>query len=269
MARIRRNLQKAWAEWLKKKSGEKQLGEYKPFLTVRDVPSRGFVHRIRGWKTHRIHHLFSNMELGYFLLLEWDKSVLDIREQYPIPLHETQDIAERLGIRHPRKPGTQELVIMTTDFLVDRSTSQGRIRTAHAVKPSKELAGKRTLEKLEIERTYWVEKGIDWTIVTELEIPEAFSKNILLLHSFWFPERIPEHAKRYMKIVAQELLGSNSTNSFASLCLQLDERIGFDPGSSLTVAKHMISTQKWRVDLSRPLDFSKPLQIHQNRVAYA
>jgi hypothetical protein len=48
---------------------------YRPFLTVRKVPSKGRVH-IRPALTHgRIVHLSSELELGTFLIFDWDLSV--------------------------------------------------------------------------------------------------------------------------------------------------------------------------------------------------
>lgn len=44
--------------------------EYKPWLTVRDLPSLGRVHRVFGHKSQRTHHLLSELELSVFLMLE-------------------------------------------------------------------------------------------------------------------------------------------------------------------------------------------------------
>jgi hypothetical protein len=42
-------------------------GEYKPWLTIQDVPSLGCVARIVGWKTNRIHHCMSKNEKNYLM----------------------------------------------------------------------------------------------------------------------------------------------------------------------------------------------------------
>lgn len=74
---------------------------YKPWLTVRDVPSRGLSSRILGWKTNRIHHFLAKEESSYFYTLDWSIIVIDIREQYPLlPQNSTLEIAYRLGIPH-------------------------------------------------------------------------------------------------------------------------------------------------------------------------
>lgn len=44
---------------LKKGIGQGHGKDYKPWLTVRDVPSQGLSTRVRGWKTGRVHHFLS------------------------------------------------------------------------------------------------------------------------------------------------------------------------------------------------------------------
>jgi len=153
--------------------GQGRGSDYKPWLLVQDVPSQGLATRIKGWKTKRVHHLLSNLELSYFYVLEWSPVVFDIREQYPLlPLEETLAIAEQCGIRHPTDPKTQEPVVMTTDFFISVPQSIKVIEQARTLKTAKDLQSQRTIEKLEIERRYWQGRDIDWGIVTEREIPD-------------------------------------------------------------------------------------------------
>ena len=54
------------------------LSQYK----VTDFSSLGRVSRIYSKKTQRIHHLLSDLQFRTFLLLEWEKKVIDIIENY-------------------------------------------------------------------------------------------------------------------------------------------------------------------------------------------
>ena len=56
--------------WIKEGRGSGRGSEYKPWLTVRDLPSKGRSHRIFGHKSQRTHHLLSDLELAVFLSLE-------------------------------------------------------------------------------------------------------------------------------------------------------------------------------------------------------
>src|SRR5438876_7959715 len=156
------------AKFIGEGRGQGEGAAYKPWLTVRDVPSVGFSSRIMGWKTGRLHHLFSNHESGYFHIGEWAKKVIDIREQYPLlPLENTLAIAESCGIKHPVNPKTKKPIVLTTDFLLTLEHEGQHVEQARTIKPFAQLASDRTLEKFEIERLYWGSLHTDWGIVTE------------------------------------------------------------------------------------------------------
>ena len=71
-------------KWIKEGRGSGRNHEYKPWLTVRDLPSDGHSHRVFGHKSKRAHHLFSDLELAVFLLLEWHFEIEEVREQFPL-----------------------------------------------------------------------------------------------------------------------------------------------------------------------------------------
>jgi hypothetical protein len=55
------------ARWIKEGRGQGVGADYKPWLTVRDVPSEVRSHRIFGHVTHCTHHLLSDLELATVL----------------------------------------------------------------------------------------------------------------------------------------------------------------------------------------------------------
>lgn len=79
-------------KWTEKKIAERQkagYGEgsgsaYIPWLEVFDLSSTGRSRRVWSSKTGRAHHLFSDVEHDIFIAAEWSRSVIDIREQYPL-----------------------------------------------------------------------------------------------------------------------------------------------------------------------------------------
>lgn len=70
--------------FLKEGRGKGEGSEYKPWLTIQDMPSIGRVSRIYLHKTQRIHHFFSDNETRVFYLLTWEDAITDIREFYPL-----------------------------------------------------------------------------------------------------------------------------------------------------------------------------------------
>jgi len=166
--------------WIKEGRGAGRGRDYKPWLTVRDVPSMGRSHRIFGHKSQRIHHLFSDLELAFFLVLEWQQKTLDIREQFPLQRETTTEIAEQCGIRHPSVKGVEHY--MTTDLLIEVSGSP-LPKFALQIKRSEDLGKPRTVEKLELERRYWERKEVPWFVATEKDVPGAVFQNIDWLYS--------------------------------------------------------------------------------------
>ena len=149
--------------------------DYKPWIMVQDFPSLGMVSRVSGTTTGRIHHLVSNLELSLFFLLDWSDNVTDIREQYPLTdLAYVIEIAEKAGIKYPYDRTSGFPYVLTSDFFLE--TNQGAM--VISVKPSSELGKPRVREKLEIERRYWTECGVQWSIATENEINRTKANNI-------------------------------------------------------------------------------------------
>lgn len=225
--------------------------DYRPFLSVRDVPSRGRSSRIKSWTNGRVCHFLSRLELYCFYLYEWDLSITDIREQYPLPLSETLEIAEEFKIKHPRNPRSRDFVVMTTDFVITKKQAIGITDYACAVKPSQDLLSTRTQEKLEIEYHYWTTRGIHWSIATEREIPEAFAKNVEWLHPYFSAESLLPHTETEIRQIApfltQMVLQHDiSLSKISAIC---DERLGLSLGTSLSIARYLIANREWRVDM--------------------
>jgi TnsA endonuclease N terminal len=148
---------------IKEKRGEGLLAKYIPWIFIHEISSSGVSWRILGEKAGRIHHLLSTLEKNVFLYLDNHPDVIDIREQFPLPLRQTLLIAEDHKVRHGQFRG--ETKIMTTDFLVDLKDRQ----VAISVKPFSKIT-KRFLEKFQVEKTYWASKGVRLICCTEREI---------------------------------------------------------------------------------------------------
>ncbi len=114
---------------------------YQPWLRAQDVKSRGNRSIVFGLKTFRNHHLLSSVESNFFYLAEFNDSVIDIREQFPLfPLRLTQQIANHLHFQHPMVRGVrgvpvEVLNVMTTDFLLTLRTPEGGLRYKALMNP--------------------------------------------------------------------------------------------------------------------------------------
>jgi TnsA endonuclease N terminal/TnsA endonuclease C terminal len=245
--------------------GQGEGVDYKPWLLIHDVASLGLVTRIQGWKQQREHHLMSNEEFAYFYQLEWSERVVDIREQFPLwPFEETQEIAGQLGIKHPDPHrGENAIVVMTSDFRVTTADGGDFVRT---VKTISDLKKRRTIEKFEIERCYWERRGVDWGIVIANEIPKSFVKNMAWLHphkQLVSPGILPENLQAvityFTALVAKKKL------ALATLATHLDTTYDLEKGSGLLLARHLIATRQWRVDMDTRINPSKPFVLLEER----
>ena len=76
---------------IKEGRGQGSGADYSPFIYTHKVSSQGRVHRLFGFKTKRIHHLPSDLELAIFLDLDWHREVEEIREQFFMNMHDTHE----------------------------------------------------------------------------------------------------------------------------------------------------------------------------------
>ena len=235
----------------KEKRGQGHGKDYKPYLTVRDVPSRGRVHRRPALTHNRIVHLLSDLELAAFLVFDWNSSVTDIREQFPLNPEVTIDIASRFGIKHPAYKGV--LQVMTTDFLVDMEVSGQCVNHAVSIKYADDLEDERTLEKQELERLFWEGEGVDWFIFTEQDVPVTSVKNIRWLaphiHSYDLED---EERIEVFERIAKELDGNQGEKLPVPL-KELDAKFSKTPGTHLQFFRHFAAQNAFLWDIhSKP-----------------
>ncbi len=241
-------------QYIREGRGQGTRNQYKPWLTVHNVPSKGIVTRIYSKKTGRIHHYLSRNEMLYHILLDNNPQVLDIREQFPLKLKETLRISEKLGYRHPSFGG--EVVVCTTDFLI---TTANHKLVARAVKPSKELSDARVREKLSIEYLYWKEHQIDWKIVTERDLNITKAENLIWLNSGeelcnLLPDsRIREQASEFF-------LGlyADPSVSFDCIIEATEDMYQLQPGTAITIFKALIRAGRISIALDQPIHLADP-----------
>jgi hypothetical protein len=236
--------------------GQGEGPNYDPWHRVQDFPSLGRVHRIFGWKTCRVHHLLSDLELKVFLHFQWPRSVTEQREQFALlPLEETLEIARDIGVRHPADPRTKCPVVMSTDLVL--TIDQGLKMPLHpcTVKYYQALDNPRTREKLEIERRYWAAPTRNSTlkIYTERQVSDEFVKNMLWVYPcYWLTDLYPltgPDVKRIATLLTHMALNDNLP--IRRVTQRCDRILRLDVGTSLAVVRHLIANRFWEVDVSK------------------
>lgn len=245
------------ARFVKEGRGQGYGTEYRPWLTVQDVSSLGRSSRIYSRKTSREHHFLSDIETALFLLFDWSDAVTDIREQFPLDREETRRIAADMGVRHPVDTQSRTDIVMTTDFVVNVRIGDTITLAARSVKPADELDKPRTLEKQEIERRYWHIKGVDWGLVTDLDLPAQRIKTLRWLHEMQslqhmtapYPDYWDDRCGRFMACLPQAT--GMSIKQFVRL---LESTQGFATGETLTVLRHLAANKRIVIDLDTKFD---------------
>ena len=226
--------------------------DYKPWLTVKDVPSSGRSTRLQGIHTGRTHHLLSDIERSLFYCLDWEDLIADIREQFPLDRSVTSQIAQACNIPHPRFPGVMTPMVMTTDFVVDAWVGGKMVQTAYAVKSGKDLDQPRTLEKLELERLYWESKGVEWSIVTPAVLPTRLIRNIEWVHNFYRLEGVVEPHPGFYQDAGHRMQAQVSASSWLSLqqfCENMEVRLGLGGEEGLMLFRHLLATKSVLCDM--------------------
>lgn len=198
----------------------------------------------------------------------------DLREQFPLSLeaacHElgaydvrlgvpnrpgTIEIAKQLGIKHPRVNGNGRSApwVMTTDLLLTLFyPGCGYQMLAISCKCGDPLADKRTKALLEIERHYWMVRGVMWLLITPSQYDESVELTLRNTMPWALEQPVTDAAKRAAVAVANDLDGfpiSAVLNSLESIL-----------GGDLDFAQRAFWQAVWSREI--PLDLRRGWRPH-------
>lgn len=254
-----------YEKWIKENRGVGDGSNYKPWLTIQDVPSIGKVSRLLGIKTRRQHDFFSDNETNYFYIAEFSDLTIDIKEQFPLlPIEETIVIAEELGIKHPTDPFSKEPIAITSDFLITIKDKNNQKIISRTIKQCSDLQ-KRQIEKFEIERRYWKKRNVDWGIVTEQEINKTLARNIELVYQFYELKNIKgfemynsEQIRTLANNFKASILGKSIVRNKS---YEFEEKMLLEGGCGISIFKHLIITKQISIDMLVPINVDKEILV--------
>ena len=189
----------------KRHRGEGHGADYNPWIHTNEVKGHlGTHHNPIDWKTGRTMHFLSDGEYWLYLILRFQDEVIDIREQYPLPVISTAYIAAQKGLRHPK--GKEGLIPLTTDLLVDYADGH---QEAYSVKYSEDdlLEHPKQIENLWIQMAYW--KGLSPQVAfnqvfTNININRTYAENIARIVQYWHRDTVSDKVSLYMFMLAQQ-----------------------------------------------------------------
>jgi hypothetical protein len=246
---------------LKEGRGQGDGACYLPYIYVQDFSSRGQSNRDFGQTTKRQHDLFSKLEHRVYLVFD-NSGLLDIKEQYPLPLEVTLEVAKQSGIPHPADDQTKEPIPVTTDLLLTIPLPVGSKRVARSIKYSKDFT-RRTIEKLELERRSWQHFDTDWGIITEKNLNSNLVRALLWVYKLRQIDSLyplsPDNISAASKVLTNAVLTRDSP--LCDTALFCDQLLGFRNGTCLRLARHLIASRQWRVDMSFPIIATERLTL--------
>lgn len=256
----KRNLdwnQNKFDRFLKEGRGQGTGKDYKPWLSIQDMPSRGRATRIYSNKTQRIHHFFTDNETRVFYIFNWEDVVTDIREHYPLlDLEDVLKDKDNLELEKMKDKETDAPYVFTTTFLITIKDNNGLRYIARSVKSAQELDRNHTIKMLEIQRRYWLEKGIDWGIITQKDIPVIKAKNIE-----WVYSSLEDSSERGLDLDTKKYLSSlfmnkmlNNKAPIRKITASFDEELNLETGTGLFLFKYLIATKIITVDMDNKID---------------
>ena len=258
MGKIKTWTEQTFERYVKEGRGQGSGSEYKPWVMVQDFSSRGLSSREYSYTAKRDCHLLSNLELSYFLILDWSDVVVDILEQYPLPREETLVIAETKGIKHPVDEKSKVPLVMTSDFLI-RTYRDGKYTyIVRSLKFSDDLENRRTIEKLEIERSYWEEHEVDWGLVTERDIPVQMVENIKWLRTAYYLEELADMDAEFILTLSTTLKERllNVDKSILHICKEIAAEYYVEQELIIRLLRYLFARKEIRMDFTKKIQLS-------------
>lgn len=225
-------------QWLAEGRGYGHGVWYKPWIKIqtRGSPSGGNLQFKFIPELGRHSNLLSAGELRLVRFLLY-LGVADLREQFPCwpwpfhhPLYQhpnfnpspipwssgTLAIAEKIGVSHPRYPGTRLFHVPTIDVLATVHGSPHFRSVAFAVKPdpNEQNLSEWDATKLAIQKGYCEELGIPWFLISADNIPETLSENLKILLSYsWQKPELGELLSKFSNLLNPRLLNGEQISN--------------------------------------------------------
>lgn len=237
-----------------KRSFENPECDYEPFIRTMDFTrssgNRSKTPHIEN-KGRLVHTLSAN-ELWAYLNIIQSQNVVDIYEQWALPVEYTIDICSELEINHPRAKRSSKLGYESFDFLVklDPSSDHKDLKfgtwQAIAVKPTKALLTDRVQEKLKIQEAFAMLNDIEFIVLDSDQLRTVYSETLEALYVHRRLQPFTESVyPEWLNTIRGELL-FHSNMRIGEVLKNVAFSVGIQPELSLHFFKHAL----WCRDLT-------------------
>ncbi len=189
--------------WFKAHRDSLEPGKtYEPFWRTDDLSSFGIKSKIPHVRDpKRLVHVLSMNELWMYLHLVNNPLVIEVYEQYAIPLETSLMLAEKLEVKHPVYQDTRVPAIQTIDFMVKMLNPETgeEYWKAFPVKQPEDADKLRTAEKLSLQEGFCVLEEIEYELITSDCLRTVHSQNLDTLYRH-------RHLSEFLEPVAERWL---------------------------------------------------------------
>ena len=213
-------------KWSNEGRGKGELSSYKSWLKIQDIASKQKCSRIWSHKTGRIHNLFSPLEVGTFLILEWDDEITDIREHFPIPNSNKSIVKSKQNL-------------ITTTFVY--------------TKDNQDYALSINGDNLEIQKSYWDNENIPFEVWKEV--------NKILVRNLEWIRNYRELEITDIENIENELFERIQILPIRDATQETENSLGLEAGTGLTALRYLLANKIWIVELEKPIKMTNKLSI--------
>lgn len=247
---------------IRKGRGMGSFDEYQPWVQKRDFGSAGNASTVQGIVIPRLHHVLSDLELIYLMMLERRPGVIDIREQWPIlNIDQTLAICEEVGEHHRYEEGAP--VPFTLDFLVTFDVDGERRYEAKSVKSPVDAQKPKVRKRLLVESLWCQSKNLRWDLIRTDGFYSAGKTTLITANlSFmreWFSNRYQPEEKELRQFVAV-------FSRYYDQGLRLDEvmrrsvqALRVSEGHADNMLRYALWRRDIKVSLSEKIGYDRPL----------
>ncbi|WP_082221536.1 TnsA endonuclease N-terminal domain-containing protein [Herbaspirillum chlorophenolicum] len=246
---------------IKKGRGIGSFDGYQPWIKKSDFGSSGSATTIQGIVVPRVHHVLSDLEHIYFMLLERLPNVIDIREQWPI-LHidKTLQLCERFGVTHGYEGNAP--TPFTIDFLVTFETEGKKYYEAKSVKTPQDARDPKVRKRLQVEYQWCKLMSCPWALVKTDGFSGANKKVVFENLNFireWFKNRYEPDEEETREFIRFFKTIYNPVRRMDELL----ERTAIGLRVTAATADNLIRFAMWRdllqVSLTERIELTRPL----------
>lgn len=234
--------------------------DYKPWLKVRDVSSRGDSGMISGILIPRTYHLLTSLQKIYFYQIERLPSVVDIREQFPIlEINKTFELCSFHRVKHPYKG--MNPAPFTIDFVITERIGGELRHRAASIKAAAYASDVEALQRLKVERDWCKAKKIPWSRVDTTKFSKEVHANLRFIRSWYRHRYSPSQA--FDSLFADQFLRFYTRNvPLRTLIEETASELHIPAERAVDAFRYNAWKDRIPVSLLAQLSMTNPLVLH-------